>query len=229
MAPDGRGGRERGAEATKQAIMRAAEEIFARDGFEGARVDDIAEASGYNKSLIFRYFDDKAGLYRAIVGCVKDTTETFSETFSAFLADESIARDPAQVRRCLSESTRFIFEYFRAHPPIRRMLMWEAAQGWQTFAKLRVGAGVETRRGAIARFFRQARDAGIIRPDVDPYFLITSVLSMTLIHLASLPRYQLLFPDVDFTSEEALDHAREQLVALIVRGALTHPEETRKS
>ena len=51
--------RERDAEVARGAILDAAEEIFAREGFDGARVDAIAEASGYNKSLIFHYFEDK--------------------------------------------------------------------------------------------------------------------------------------------------------------------------
>src|SRR6476659_1498290 len=64
--------RARDAEASKAALLAAAEDIFARDGFEGARVDDIAHTAGYNKSLIFQYFGDKEGLYRQVVWCTRD-------------------------------------------------------------------------------------------------------------------------------------------------------------
>src|SRR3954468_18009553 len=64
--------RARDAEMSKAALLAAAETIFARDGFEGARVDEIARVAGYNKSLIFQYFGDKLGLYQKVVWCVRD-------------------------------------------------------------------------------------------------------------------------------------------------------------
>ena len=70
------GRRERESLAAREAILRAAEEIFARDGFDGARVDAIAETAGYNKALIFHYFGDKLGLYREIVCMQRDESET---------------------------------------------------------------------------------------------------------------------------------------------------------
>lgn len=52
---------------TKEHILAAAEAVFARRGFSGARVDAIAAASGYNKSLIYQYFGDKMALYTEVV------------------------------------------------------------------------------------------------------------------------------------------------------------------
>ncbi len=63
--------RERDAEVAREAILEAAEEVFAREGFDGARIDTIAAEAGYNKSLLFHYFGDKEGLYRAIVKKLK--------------------------------------------------------------------------------------------------------------------------------------------------------------
>ena len=44
---------------TKLKILKAAEELFAEKGFDGARVDDIAAKAGINKSLIYYYFKSK--------------------------------------------------------------------------------------------------------------------------------------------------------------------------
>src|SRR5215510_41033 len=65
--PGSKRGRVHDAEGARQAILDAAEEVFAEHGFDGARVDVIAKVSGYNKSLIFQYFDDKLGLYAAVI------------------------------------------------------------------------------------------------------------------------------------------------------------------
>lgn len=44
---------------TKLRILKAAEGLFAEKGFDGARVDDIAETAGVNKALIYYYFKSK--------------------------------------------------------------------------------------------------------------------------------------------------------------------------
>lgn len=44
---------------TKLKILEAAEKLFAEKGFDGARVDDIAENAGVNKALIYYYFKSK--------------------------------------------------------------------------------------------------------------------------------------------------------------------------
>jgi len=46
-------------------ILRAACKVFARKGFEGATVDDIAEAAGLAKGTLYVYFHSKRDLYRA--------------------------------------------------------------------------------------------------------------------------------------------------------------------
>ena len=84
--------RERDAELARQAILNAAEEIFAANGFDGARIDAIAEASGYNKSLIFHYFEDKLGLYAEVVRRAdNEMTALQVRLLAPLLGDESIA------------------------------------------------------------------------------------------------------------------------------------------
>lgn len=54
-------------EATKEALLRAATELFATNGYEGVRVDGIARRAGVNKALISYYFGGKKNLYRAAI------------------------------------------------------------------------------------------------------------------------------------------------------------------
>jgi TetR/AcrR family transcriptional regulator len=56
----------RNAERTRGRIITAARKEFSRSGFEGSRVGAIARRAGINPSLIFYYFQNKAGLYRAV-------------------------------------------------------------------------------------------------------------------------------------------------------------------
>lgn len=46
-------------EATRQALHRAALELFDRDGFDSTTVDQIADAAGVSRRTFFRYFESK--------------------------------------------------------------------------------------------------------------------------------------------------------------------------
>ncbi len=52
---------------TRKRILDAAERIFSRKGFDGARVDEIAEEAGVNKALIYYYFESKKALLEELV------------------------------------------------------------------------------------------------------------------------------------------------------------------
>lgn len=44
-------------------VIKGAQAIFARDGFEGASVDDIAREAGVSKATLYSYFPDKRLLF----------------------------------------------------------------------------------------------------------------------------------------------------------------------
>jgi TetR/AcrR family transcriptional regulator len=217
-------GRERTAEATRMALLDAAETIFARDGFSGARVDDIARAAGHNKALIFHYFGDKLGLYRAIMSRTKERIFVgFESAFDRFLSGEDSV-SAQRMRAMAAECLRVIFDYYQEHPEAARIMAWEAAEGWQTFASCGPAA-TGTWLVRVLALVRRAQEAGIVRADLDPEILLTTMMSLPFIHMVSLPRFALIFPDTDFTSPQAIVHARDQITELVLRGILTSPEE----
>ncbi len=57
-------------QANQSAILRAAERVFARTGFEGATMADIAEEAGLPKANLHYYFGNKRDLYRAVLDAV---------------------------------------------------------------------------------------------------------------------------------------------------------------
>ncbi len=59
--------RTRDAERTKEAILVAAEDGFARRGFEGASLQQIAEAAGVARSTPAYFFGSKEALYDAVL------------------------------------------------------------------------------------------------------------------------------------------------------------------
>ena len=53
-------------ERTKARILRAAEELFAKNGFDGTSVDEIARSAAVNKALIYYHFKDKNDLVASL-------------------------------------------------------------------------------------------------------------------------------------------------------------------
>jgi AcrR family transcriptional regulator len=57
----------RDGERTKEAILAAAEDLFARQGFEGASMQQIGEAAGFARSTPAYFFQSKEALYEAVL------------------------------------------------------------------------------------------------------------------------------------------------------------------
>ena len=57
-------------QVNESAILRAAERVFARAGFEGATMADIADEAGLPKANLHYYFGAKRALYRAVLDAV---------------------------------------------------------------------------------------------------------------------------------------------------------------
>ncbi|MDQ1519723.1 MAG: hypothetical protein QOI55_796 [Actinomycetota bacterium] len=53
--------------ARREAILAAAAGAFARAGYAATSMDDIAAASGVTKLIVYRHFDSKEALYRAVL------------------------------------------------------------------------------------------------------------------------------------------------------------------
>ena len=58
--------------ASRDKILDAAEDLFARRGFAGIGMREVADAAGLGKSSLFHHFKSKAELYAAVVGRILD-------------------------------------------------------------------------------------------------------------------------------------------------------------
>jgi AcrR family transcriptional regulator len=214
------------AEGTREAILNAAEEVFAEHGFDGARIDAIAEKAGYNKSLIFQYFDDKLGLYAAVVRRADDQTRVLQDQAMTALQDESVKLSPDQIRNLMRSYIGWYFDYLVEHPRVMRIFNWEMAEGWQTFSKIMTQRDLDD-VDQFAPIFRKFQKAGLLRLGVDPILQFTSALFMSHVYLGILPLYNVMIPNADFSSPAALKRAREFVIDFVINGFLVTPAKAR--
>jgi len=92
----------RGRELTTAAILEAAEELFAEQGFSAVTVRAIAERAGVSHALVHRYLGSKAEIYRAVLVSQEDILQA--------APDDPDLLDSATLmfRQALAENRRYI-------------------------------------------------------------------------------------------------------------------------
>jgi AcrR family transcriptional regulator len=86
---------ERRRQLTRSALVEAAREVFARRGFEGSSLDEIAETAGFTRGAIYKHFKDKEDLFFAVVD---DFNEQAFEAYSHLAEpDTGVAPDAGAV------------------------------------------------------------------------------------------------------------------------------------
>jgi AcrR family transcriptional regulator len=86
--------RRRNAAATRGALLAAARELFATEGFERTTVRAVADRAGVNQALLFRYFGNKEALFaeavteRALAPLHEGPPETLLERILAAMLDD---------------------------------------------------------------------------------------------------------------------------------------------
>lgn len=224
--PGSRRGRVHDAEGAREAILNAAEEVFTEHGFDGARMDAIATQAGYNKSLVFQYFGDKVALYVAVMKRAdQEMSRLQGELFAPLLADETIAINAREFKALLETIVGVLFDYLADHPRLVRMLLWEQAEGWQTYKH--IFSQFETDDvEPLTKLFERAQKAGLLHSNVSPILQITMALQVCLTYLSWLPMYQLIQPDEDFSSSETLARSRAYVITFVVAAIMVDRLET---
>lgn len=85
--------RKRDAAATRAAILDSARQAFARSGYDGAGVREIAEGAGVTAMLVNRYFGSKEKLFAEVLAGVMSTPTILS---AQILSSRSRGLDMAQ-------------------------------------------------------------------------------------------------------------------------------------
>ncbi|WP_299787760.1 TetR/AcrR family transcriptional regulator [uncultured Marivita sp.] len=85
-------------------VVDGAREVFLRDGFEGASVDDIAREAGVSKATLYSYFPDKRLLFMEVA------TRQCAEQAQFSIEKIDSSRPPDEVLSCIAHQfLGFIF------------------------------------------------------------------------------------------------------------------------
>lgn len=102
--------------ARREQILIAATAAFARSGFAGTGLDDIAREAEVSRAILYRHFDSKADLYRAVLQRARARLATAAQgpDFTAASVDgllAAAAEDP--------DGFRLLFQHAAREPEFR--------------------------------------------------------------------------------------------------------------
>jgi TetR/AcrR family transcriptional regulator, fatty acid metabolism regulator protein len=144
--------------AKRRLILRAAITVFARSGYHGSRVSDIAKEAGVAYGLVYHYFTSKEVLLETI----------FRRTWSNMLeAVEAVEQQGASAREQLAAVARIVLGSWETDPDLVRVLVREVARSPQLGREV---DEIEHAFAALERIVVRGQQAGELRADLDPRF-----------------------------------------------------------
>ena len=191
------GVREAAANATRDAILRAATKVFAKHGFAGGRIEMISTAAKSYDRMIYYYFGSKETMFVAVI---EDTYRRFNE------AEQALALDVSQPRQALSEVIRFVWRYYQKHPEFIALLNTENLLRGKHVGKRPTVREYSSPVIAITdSVLRSGAALGLFRPDLNARDVYLMIASMAYFYLSN--RFTLSsFLGENLESPEALAH-----------------------
>jgi len=204
-------GREEKKAEVRRRILEASKEIFFRDGFMDTNLDEIAELAGVAKGTLYRYFDNKAQIYLAVLS---RNAKRFEKKLQGALDPQATPVD------ALIGVSRFYFQHYVENPDYFQ-IFW-AIENQAVIGELPREVVDEVTRlweeslGVLAGIIERGIKEGVFVPcDAWEVASILWTLANAIIRADHSPAHRSL-------RRSALDTFFDDAIALVVHG-LTQP------
>ncbi|MEM6794598.1 MAG: TetR/AcrR family transcriptional regulator [Acidobacteriota bacterium] len=153
-------------EATRRAILDAAENLFADFGPAATSLARVAKTAGITKSLIHHHFGSKEELWHEVQG--RYFQEYFENQKAMIEGSESTAD-------LLRDSLVAYFEFLRLNPKSVKFLAWSFAISDENHCP--TGEEEELFELGIEKI-KESQAKGEIRDDLEPFFIIKTLIAL---------------------------------------------------
>lgn len=153
---------------TENCILDAAAELFAERGYAATTTRAIAERAGLNEVTLFRRFESKAGVLRAL-------SQRWSETMAAAVVPTLPA--PEDTRGTLEALARMEVEGAVRAGGLAMRLAFDARTVPEV-AEI-TGGGPGANLEGLTQYLATRQEAGDLRSDIDPRIMAEAFFNMT--------------------------------------------------
>ncbi len=188
---------------TRTRILQAAQQLFARQGYDATTTRDLARAAGVAEGTLFRHFDHKKSILVEIAtqGWVEILTDLLMELseMASYRAISQVMRKRMSNLKQNADMMRVCFMEAQFHPELRDRIQVEV------IAKM---------MDVTEAFFQTAIDRGIYRP-INPRVIARVFLGMFAI--AGFSELTIMEPNI---SPHELQEMAEGIADIFLNGVL---------
>src|SRR5215472_5645192 len=199
--------RQRDPERTREEILDVALSEFGRNGYAGARVDEIAARTRTTKRMLYYYFGSKEQLYIAVL------ERAYSTARDAERQLDVDHLDPVSAIRTLAELT---FDHHESHEDFIRLVAIENVHRAEFIARSAALAELNTPAVSVtASILERGYASGAFRRRAEPIDVHMIISAFCFFRVANRHTFGAIF-DVDLMDPARRDHYRQMIGNLVV-------------
>lgn len=189
---------------TEEAIMAAARDVLADQGFQGFGINAIARRAGCDKQLLYRYYGGLDGLADAIGN---DVANGLGARLTEIAADSK----PESYGALMEKLMLGFVSVLRADPLLQRITAWEISEPNAMTTRF------ATARGLVLQRWVEKQRGSLTPPAGVDAAAINAVLIAAAQHLVLSATAVGGFAGIDLVSDEQWERIRRS-IGLLVRG-----------
>ncbi len=192
-------------ENTENQILNAARIVFIAKGFDGARMQEIANQAGINKALLHYYFRSKENLFEAV----------FSEVAAnLFPAMRQLLEAELGIKEKITFFVKIYLKALRENPFIPAFVINTLNTNPEQFLKYIKQAGLNPL--LLQKQMEEEADRGLIRR-IKAEHLLVNIISMCLFPFLARPIVQNIFAMTDEEYQDYLDVRETEIVDFVLK------------
>jgi TetR/AcrR family transcriptional regulator len=194
-------------EKSRETIITHAMDEFVAKGYDGARVDVIAEKCDVSKNLLYHYYGSKSGLFVAVLERMYDTLRLRNKDFTVDVSDPE---------RGLEQLVARTFAVFWEHPEfISLMNTANLHKAEHITNSARIRNRYSGLIATITELLRNGAERGIFRRDIDPVLLYIALASLSYHYLSNQYTFKVTL-GVDLSSKKMREMWLKQSTLMVL-------------
>ncbi len=199
---------------TEEQILIAARKVFIQKGYDGARMQEIANEAGINKALLHYYFRSKDKLFEQIF------TESFQLIRPAF---ESALGSEPDIRSFLNLFVSGYLQLLEQLPYLPQFVIQELNRDPQRLVGLIGKQKIPIE--SIKSLIQKEIDKGVLLP-ISTEHLMVSTIALIVFPFIAKPIIETVFFNQDQERYNHFIHERRDHIVNFVLGAISAPKST---
>ncbi len=204
---------ERDPAATRERILEAGEDEFARKGYDGARLRDVADAAKVHHALLHHYYGDKEGLFRAVI---ERAIERLSTKAYVLLRSEKAFGE------LLAEYIDILVDYYADNRNLVQMFRFatldEGSPAYAMCEEIARSMLLPLLEATANRVSWAQRD-GVVRSDIEPKRLVTLAIGAGA-YIFEEDRICSIFLEEEVRTKEARKAQKAAAIKVLTAGLL---------